>query len=497
MTKDREMGWADVIYKYRLPIVFILAFIVMLICSPCSLLRKSTSAVDVNCFIACAKYMWDGKVVYRDFFEQKGLVLYLIYCVIYLFPNPFHGAFLVELVSIWVFLFYADKTLGVITSDEKIVRFLILVIVTINRCGLILIGTYNQTEGYSMPIIMYVIYLMTKYILKHEQVKKYQWFLLGLFSGLIFWAKFPVLIYAVPIFLVFLYQYIKEKQINMLGRMMGFGVLGFAIVSIFAMGYFVLNGAVKNLVDNYFIGNIFGYSDTLMLLLGEENTRTYVVLTVLLNHYTIWFLIVAIILFWQKDGFIKCVTFCFIATVVVFCSLPHIIDYYTLALLCWHPVLCIVLYQKAQHTPKLGQYAILFSYLVVTALLIFVWDYDHKSTAGFEAKQNEWVELIEESGDTRVATINGMDHGFYYRLNYYPNKYYFTPVTVHYYDIVDSFVEDIESGDLAWVICFKRNLYNHTSESVDEVLGELEFVDEYHYDVEEEGFILYKNPKAM
>ena len=70
---------------FVLAFTLLLSFIFITICSKASFLYPMQDWVDVNCFFTVGRSMLEGKVVYRDIFEQKGPLLYFIYALIALF----------------------------------------------------------------------------------------------------------------------------------------------------------------------------------------------------------------------------------------------------------------------------------------------------------------------------------------------------------------------------------------------------------------------------
>mgnify|MGYP000054928960 FL=1 len=61
-----------------------ISFLFMLICSKSSFLYPMNDWQDANCFFTVGKAMMNGKVLYKDIYEQKGPVLYFIHGIAYL-----------------------------------------------------------------------------------------------------------------------------------------------------------------------------------------------------------------------------------------------------------------------------------------------------------------------------------------------------------------------------------------------------------------------------
>jgi hypothetical protein len=86
------------------------ATMILLFCSQNSPLYPMNDWVDVNAFFTVGKGMMNGLVPYKDLFEQKGPILYLIYGLGYLITNQsFLGVFIIECLLQSICLFYAYK----------------------------------------------------------------------------------------------------------------------------------------------------------------------------------------------------------------------------------------------------------------------------------------------------------------------------------------------------------------------------------------------------
>ena len=66
---------------------FFLSILFLLICTKSSPLYPFNDWVDSNAFFTMGKGMINGKVLYRDLFEQKGPLLYFIHGLSYLISN--------------------------------------------------------------------------------------------------------------------------------------------------------------------------------------------------------------------------------------------------------------------------------------------------------------------------------------------------------------------------------------------------------------------------
>lgn len=81
------------------------AALVLALCSKTSPLYAFNDWMDANIFFTMGKSMLSGKVLYRDVFDHKGPVLYLLYGLGWLLDHTgFIGVFVLEICGFAVFL---------------------------------------------------------------------------------------------------------------------------------------------------------------------------------------------------------------------------------------------------------------------------------------------------------------------------------------------------------------------------------------------------------
>ena len=69
------------------------AWAMITLCSRSSPLYPLNDWDDVNCFFTVGKAMFSGRVLYRDIYEQKGFLLYVVYGLAWLISRrSFFGA---------------------------------------------------------------------------------------------------------------------------------------------------------------------------------------------------------------------------------------------------------------------------------------------------------------------------------------------------------------------------------------------------------------------
>ena len=96
---DKQYKYIEYFYCLLIAIIFIS------ICSKSSFLYPLNNWDDANSFFTMGKGMANGLMIYKDLFEQKGPLLYLIHAIAYLISNDtFLGVFIFEVISFSIFL---------------------------------------------------------------------------------------------------------------------------------------------------------------------------------------------------------------------------------------------------------------------------------------------------------------------------------------------------------------------------------------------------------
>ncbi|MFT8609467.1 MAG: hypothetical protein ABF690_07525, partial [Liquorilactobacillus nagelii] len=92
-------------------------------------LYKGNPWVDTNAMLAIGQAWLDGRVPFRDIFEQRGPVLYVYYLVMNLFSTKgYIGLFIIEtlnLIGIW---YWEKKTLQLLQVPSKLQKWLALIL---------------------------------------------------------------------------------------------------------------------------------------------------------------------------------------------------------------------------------------------------------------------------------------------------------------------------------------------------------------------------------
>ena len=254
---SREVGASVQISGWELPILFLSAAAVITVCSKSSPLYPLNDWVDANCYFTVGKAMSHGQVLYRDIYEQKGILLYVLHALAYLVSErTFLGVWLLEIVAAFFFLFYAYKTMRLFAGRGSLalIPALAAVVYSMNSfCH------GDSAEELCLPFLMYAVYLGLRCVLRDEDPSRREWLWIGVTSGCVLWIKFSLLgVYlgwAVP----FLAWFVRRRDGRGFGRMALWILLGVGAATAPVLGYFALHRALPELWTGYFYNNIFLY----------------------------------------------------------------------------------------------------------------------------------------------------------------------------------------------------------------------------------------------
>ena len=239
--------------KYYL-FCLVLSFLVLLFTTKSSFIYKFNDWVDANAFFTVGKSMVNGKVLYRDIFEQKGPILYFIYSIGYLISNKtFIGIFILEVFSFSIFLYYAHKIFNMFLESKyslillPILSFLITTFFSFVHGG--------SCEEFCLPFYAITLYYYFKHF-KEKELSNKEIVLVGLLSGIIMMIKYTLLGLWIGFGLVLFYEQISKKDYKKALSFCLYFLLGMSIPILIVLIYFAVNGAIKDFIDCYFVFNM-------------------------------------------------------------------------------------------------------------------------------------------------------------------------------------------------------------------------------------------------
>lgn len=239
--------------------LLLVATLVLTICSKSSPLYPFNDWVDANCFFTVGKSMLSGLMPYRDLWEQKGPFLYMLHALAALVSyRTFFGVYLLEILAAFGFLWYGYRACRVLTDKPGVLAFLTMM------AGLVFssrpFAHGDSVEQLALAPLAYALYQGLLVVERQQLLSWWQAMAIGVTSGMVFWSKFTLVGLYVGWFIVVAMITGKQGGVRALFRLIGGILCGLLLVTVPILAYFLVQGALSDLVEGYFFANLFSYS---------------------------------------------------------------------------------------------------------------------------------------------------------------------------------------------------------------------------------------------
>jgi hypothetical protein len=230
--------------------LFLLAFgVVFLSClSPFSL--KGIDR-DTSVFLSIARGITKGQVPFRDFFDNKGPLMYLISAPGMAFGG-FTGVWLTELFFMCVAVFFAYKTALLIENNgggggNKYIAFLGTL------CSFIIFQSFFYevagAEEYSLPFMIISLYIFTKYYFTKKEPPVYCLLILGICFAVSVFIRINHFALWFGFCFVILIELVVRKQWGLLLKYILCFAAGILVVSVPVLLYLRRNNALQDYIN--------------------------------------------------------------------------------------------------------------------------------------------------------------------------------------------------------------------------------------------------------
>ena len=178
-----------------LAVCAVISVVFLLICTRSSPLYPLNDWVDSNCFFTVGKSMMRGRVLYRDIYEQKGILLYFIHGIAYLISNTtFFGVFLFEVAFFCAFLYTSYLIARLYVPHIFALSFLPVMSLAVLTSVSLRQG--DSAEEFCLPFILFAIYALLKNIREGDGTgipDTRTTFFVGMCAGCVLWIKYTLL----------------------------------------------------------------------------------------------------------------------------------------------------------------------------------------------------------------------------------------------------------------------------------------------------------------
>ena len=253
MEKERPLT------KEQVGFLALAAVLTVTVCSTSSPLYAFNTWNDANCFFTVGKSMLNGTILYRDIFEQKGPLLYVLHALAALISfDSFLGVYLLEVLCCFFTLLYAFKLLRLFCPDDIL---LLVPLLGAAVCTSTAFCLGDSAEELCMPLLVYAGYVGAKALRENTLPSRREFFLLGLTSACVLWIKFTMLGYYLGWIVTPACLALSQKRFGELMKRLGVLILGIFAATLPFLMYFGWNHAIGDWFEVYFYDNLFLYSN--------------------------------------------------------------------------------------------------------------------------------------------------------------------------------------------------------------------------------------------
>lgn len=459
---------------------FLIAAAFVAVCSKSSFLYPINDWGDANTYMTVARMMLKGRVLYADIFEQKGLYLYALHILASLISYPsFFGVYLLETLALTFFLFFTYRAMALYLPLRLILPMLPLLAFSIANSLAFTHG--DSAEELMLPLLAYSLYKMLQWADdRNGGVKKPGWFIQGLVTAFIFWTKYTILSFHIGFCVAILIVTLLEKDYRALLRIGALWLMGLIAGSIPALIYFGVNGALRDMVNVYFLSNTITYGGEAVRVVGEQLSHRWGGGALLYFGRIFMGLAgsplmtgLALAGFWglglaqnneskRSRVAVRCV---FVSIFLVLLSLPIVFNYYFLPVGVLS-ILGLIYYMKLLQKLPPGimtlKRALLATFLVMAVLIprslaasqnAYLLLYSQK-----DLPQYHFRDIMREVPDATLLTHVNMDHGFQNVAEIVPDYKYFVATNTSNPEREEAWRDMIMNGKVDFLLSNNQEL---------------------------------------
>lgn len=469
----------------------ILAIVVSILClfnlysSP---IRNEVPDIDSSVFQIMGKGLLNKQIIYKELFDHKGPVVYLINVIAYII-SPSIGLFMIETVTTYIGALFIYKLSKLFLNDRLSLISSIVYLVPIFSY----ITGGNFTEEYAIVFTNIALYNILQIFLKNEYNKKSNWIIIGVTFAINLMIKPTYVAIWVAFGMVQLICSIKDKKIKELLKQIIYMLIGILVIMIPILIYLVIKSDIKDFIDAYIVMNMKYSKNTIIQkievfgkLLNDYNGSIFLVLIFISNLLTILDKKIK----WRIKSIIT------IFNVIGLVLMGWAANSYSHYLIQFAPIIALnfiilvfILKEKINEKrflqnikEQLPIKLIYFCFTILTILLAMLYNrkinikaLEHRITYN-EYKRNYIMEIGKYLSDTDELFVLGNDVGCYVLLDKQPRfKYFFqTPIFMYDRNILietEKYVEKNKPKVILKAMSDYEELFDKNIKKINEILS--------------------------
>ena len=245
---------------------WLIAFMTVLFMVPHSMAPwgNGNYPTDIGVYMRCAEWIQDGLVMYRDMFDHKGPLVYLIYWLFSL-PGP-EGVWLLDMIILFLSLLiiYQMARLFMVNSDALMVTTLIALFMQLPFTD------EGGPEWIAMPGCIYGCYVLAKRLKDNDFCSLRDIILFSAAVAVCLLTKPNTSAGLIPIALYILWHLIRNFEWRTLARYSAGVIVGLMIIFIPVLCWLIHEGNIQEFIEAYwnFNTNSYGPMTTQKKIMG-------------------------------------------------------------------------------------------------------------------------------------------------------------------------------------------------------------------------------------
>ncbi len=449
MTKTRSQ-----LSPERSFFIFLTAVCTMLICTKSSPLYPMNDWLDANCYKTVGNAMLSGKMPYRDLFEHKGPLIYILHAfTAYISFDSFLGMFFIETAACFFFLRLTFLTVGRISGKYHLWT-VPLTALAVYSSGAFCHG--DSAEELCLPLILWGLYCVLGPVMEKRSLTRREAFIIGFTAGIVLMTKFNLLGAFAGIILVISVMEIRRKAFRKLIYSAVYCILGTAASTLPFILCFAKNGALGSMLEVYFYDNIFIYGGSSSPVWMNIADGYIFLITFLPAGFALIYLGTAFSLFRKKPLLpVYFGTSLLLSFLMIFAGHPSY-QYYPLALAAFVPPGIGMLISSLSTEWKIRIPAAVTNIFTLTLCITgccllspntYLMKYERS-----EMPQYKFAELISATPEAKLLNYGFLDGGFYLAADTIPEYKYFCQNNTGLDEMITAQKEYVESGDPDYIV---------------------------------------------
>ena len=261
--------------------------IIFLLFSIPTLPKYTHTAFDSGVFLYSGQQLLNGKIMYKDFYEVKPPVIFLINAVGLSFDIGRLGVWLLEFILLAIAILYFFNSIFKIGKLWPAFLTSLILVILLRTPEILSYG--NLSEVYSTG---FIILLLTFSINNFPSDKNYKWIIAGILSSVIFLTKQSTISMIIAVFFVLVVRLIIEKNKKNVLLKIIFFIVGIIISILSLLAILLSFGILKDFLDCVFKYTLAYASNS---AIGFLSTIKIMIVSIFVNYNLGNLLIISII----------------------------------------------------------------------------------------------------------------------------------------------------------------------------------------------------------